>query len=209
MAFYIFHRHSVCLVDRVDLIYSLYSWWEVFGSSSLTTLALGFSCGFISISACGLSTGVCSWGCPGGLGSPPGRTRCGGGAAAWVVGVLAASGTLGSCWLGQQEIQCSRRVWQPVLANTFQYSCLEKPLSEKPGRSQSTGSQGVGHYQYDPTHIDARIILFVAALLQWVEHEVGAAAWFAATLALPSVQGHGLPPLQELWPYQSLFLSLL
>ena len=29
--------------------------------------------------------------------------------------------------LGQQEIQCSRRVWQPVLAHTLQYSCLEKP----------------------------------------------------------------------------------
>ena len=26
MAFYIFHRHRVCLVDHVDLIWSLYSW---------------------------------------------------------------------------------------------------------------------------------------------------------------------------------------
>ena len=34
----------------------------------------------------------------------------------------------GSWWLGQQEIQCSRRVWHPVLANTLQYSCLENPL---------------------------------------------------------------------------------
>ena len=25
----------------------------------------------------------------------------------------------------------------------------------------------------------------------------------------PSVQGHGLPPLQELWPYQSLFFKPL
>ena len=38
MTFYIFHRHRVCLVDRVDLICSLYSWWEGFGSSSLATL---------------------------------------------------------------------------------------------------------------------------------------------------------------------------
>ena len=29
--------------------------------------------------------------------------------------------------LGQQEIQCSRRVCQPVLANMLQYSCLENP----------------------------------------------------------------------------------
>ena len=33
MAFYIFHRHRVCLVDPVDLFCSLYSWWEGVGSS--------------------------------------------------------------------------------------------------------------------------------------------------------------------------------
>ena len=70
MTFYTFHRHRICLVDRVDLICSLYSWWESFGSSSLVTLPLGFNCGFISTSACGSSTGVCSWGCPGRLGLP-------------------------------------------------------------------------------------------------------------------------------------------
>ena len=48
----------VCLVDRVDLICSVYSWWEGFGSSSLATLPLGFNCGFISTSTCGSSTGV-------------------------------------------------------------------------------------------------------------------------------------------------------
>ena len=42
-----------------------------------------------------------------------------------------------------------------------------------------------------------------------VEHEGGTAAWLKGTLAVPTVQGHGLPPPQELWPYQSLFLSLL
>ena len=60
MAFYIFHRHRVYLVDCVDLTCSLYSWWEGLGSSSLATLPLGFNCGFISTSACGSSTGVCS-----------------------------------------------------------------------------------------------------------------------------------------------------
>ena len=68
MTFYIFYKHRVCLVDHVDLICSLYSWWEGFGSSSLATLPLGFNCGFISTSVCGSSTGVCSWGCPRGLG---------------------------------------------------------------------------------------------------------------------------------------------
>ena len=88
MSFYIFHRHSVCLVDRVDLICSLYSWWEDFGSSSLVTLPLGYNCGFISTSGYESSTGVCSWGCPEGLGFAPVRARCGGGTAAWVAGVL-------------------------------------------------------------------------------------------------------------------------
>ena len=41
-----------------------------------------------------------------------------------------------------------------------------------------------------------------------VEHESGAAAWVRGTLVVSSVQGHGLPQLQELWPYQILFLSL-
>ena len=59
MPFCIFHRHRVCLVDRVDLVWSLYSWWAGLGSSSLATLPLGFKCGFISTSTCG-STGVCS-----------------------------------------------------------------------------------------------------------------------------------------------------
>ena len=104
----------------------LYSWWDGFVSSFLATLPMGFNCGFISTSTRGSSTGVCSWGCPGGLGFAP---VYGGGAAAWVAGVLAAPGTQGNWWLGQQDIQCSRRSWQPVLANTLQYSCLENPPS--------------------------------------------------------------------------------
>ena len=58
----------------------------------------------------------------------PVRARCERDAASWVAGVLAAPGTQGVWWLGRQEIQCSRREWQPVLANTLQYSCLENPL---------------------------------------------------------------------------------
>ena len=41
------------------------------------------------------------------------------------------------------------------------------------------------------------------------EQEGSTAAWLEATLVAPSVQGHGLPPLQELWPYQSVLASLL
>ena len=53
MAFDILNRHRVCLADHVDLICSLYSWWEGFGSSSLATLPLGFYYGLISTSHVG------------------------------------------------------------------------------------------------------------------------------------------------------------
>jgi len=76
---------SGCLIV-CNIISSLYSWWEGFASFSLATLPLGFNCGFTSTSVCGSSTGVCSWGCPGGLGFAPVRVKCGGGAAAWVAG---------------------------------------------------------------------------------------------------------------------------
>ena len=42
-----------------------------------------------------------------------------------------------------------------------------------------------------------------------IEREGGAATWLAEILAAPSVQGHGVPSPQELWPHQSLLLSLL
>ena len=165
MTFYIFHRHRVFLVDRMDLICILYRWWEGFGSSTLATLPLGFNCGFISSSACGPSTGVCSWGCPGGLGFAPVRARCGGGAAAWLAGVLAAPASQGSWWLGQQEIQCSRRWWQPVSANTLQYSCLENPSPRQRSLPvHSLQGRRVRHYWSDPACIGARIFLPVAAL---------------------------------------------
>ena len=72
LSIYIFHRHKVCLVDCVDLICSLYHWWEGFEFSSLAILPLGFNCGSVSTSVCELSTGVYSSGCPGGLGLPQG-----------------------------------------------------------------------------------------------------------------------------------------
>ena len=83
-------------------------------------------------------------------------------------------------------------------------------LTEKPGRPQSIGSQRVGHDQSNPECIDARLFFACGSSAPVrVECEGGTAAWLAGTLMAPSVQGHGLPPPQELWPYQSLFSSLL
>ena len=42
-----------------------------------------------------------------------------------------------------------------------------------------------------------------------VKCEGGTAASLVGTLVVPSVQGHGLPWLQELWPYQSFFKPLV
>ena len=165
---YLFHRRRACLADRADLICSLDSWWEGFGSSSSATRPLGFNCGFISTSACGSSTGVCSWSCPGGLGLAPLRARCGDGTAAGVAGVLAAPDTQGSWRLGQQEMQCSRRVWQAVLTDTLQYSCLENPHPwQRSLAGQSTVLRRVRHNGSNPACIDARLFLPVAALPQW------------------------------------------
>ena len=93
MTFYIFHSHRVCLVDRVDLICRLYCWWEGFGSSSLVTLPRVWFVVLFTLLHMRSSTGVFSWGCPGGLGFAPVRARCRGNTAAWVTGVLAVPGT--------------------------------------------------------------------------------------------------------------------
>ena len=77
-------------------------------------------------------------------------------------------------------------------------------LTEKPGRPQSSGLQRVRQDQSDPGHINIRFFIVFAGgspVPMRVEHEGGAAARLAVTLAAPSVQGHRLPPRKELWPY--------
>ena len=178
-----------------------------FWSSSLATLPLCFNCGFTSTSACGSSTGDCSWGCPGGLGSAPARARCGGGAAAWVTGVLASPGTQGSWWLGQQELWCSRRVWQPVLADTLQYSCLENH-SDREAWQATVHRDAKSWTQLRLLHVHRCKTFFFFCLWHLCRSEVVQLLGFRGPLAVPNVQGHRLPQLQELRPDQGLFLSL-
>ena len=84
------------------------------------------------------------------------------------------------------------------------------PLSEKPGRPQSTESQRVGNDQNDPLCIDPRLFFACASSASVrVEPEVGAAACVTGTLVAPSIQGDGLPYPQELCPYQSLLFKCL
>ena len=76
---------------------------------------------------------------------------------------------------------------------------------------QSTGSQRVGHYCSYLVCIGARLFFFAcgSSAPVRVKHEGGIAAWLVRTLAALNVQGHGLPPPQVLWPYQSLFEGLV
>ena len=74
------------------------------------------------------------------------------------------------------------------------------------------GNKKIMFYKVDFWHTDILQYIYLAcgsSAPVRVENEVGTVAWFVGTLAAPSVQGHGLPPSQELWPYQSFFLSLL
>ena len=85
-------------------------------------------------------------------------------------------------------------------------------LTEKPGRPQSTGSQRVSQDRSDPAFINTRLFFSFAcgsSVPVRVEYEGGAAAWLAGTLVVPIVQNHKPPSWQELWPYRSLFSSLL
>ena len=175
---YTFHRHRVCLVDCVDLICSLYKWWECSRSSSLSTLALGFNCGFTFTSACGSLTGVCSWGCPGGCGSALVRARCG---QVWMR-------YRGLGYRGSGSTRYSREFWAMVVGNIVLYKgmatsisqhtpyCLENPPDKEAWqatvhtvlkswtRLKWPWSDPDGHWS---TWIDARLFLPVASLPQW------------------------------------------
>ena len=120
------------------------------------------------------------------------------------------------------------------MANTLQYSCLENPhpTTEKPGRPVCCCCYSRQEYWSGlPFPSPGRPVYRVAK--SWtlpklpcvhrrktffacgssapvrVEHEGGTAAWLVRTLAAPNVQGHGLPPPQDLWRYQSLFEPLV
>ena len=97
----------------------------------------------------------------------------------------------GGCRLGQQETQCSRRVWHqywPICSSILAWRTPS--LTEKPGRPQSTGSQRVGHNRSDPACIDTRFLCVCdSSAPVRVEREDGAVAWLVDTLAAQSVQG--------------------
>ena len=158
--------HRDCLVDHVDLICSMYSWWEGFGSSSLATLPLGFNCGFISTSARG------SWGL---LLRLPWRTwvcPCEGQVWRWC-SCLGCRGSGSPRYSGGLGSEVSRKYsalegygnqYWPIHSSIFAWRAPY--LTEKPGTPQSTGLQRVGQDRSYSACIDARPVLPVAALPQ-------------------------------------------
>ena len=145
-------------LNCVDLICSLYSWWECFGSSSLATLPLGFNCGFYFH----VYTWVIHWGLA------PEAALEGLGLPLWGPGVEVVQ-LLGLQGFWQDQVlrgvgsQGSRKYNVEGYGNQYwsiHFNILAwriPSLTEKLGRPQSTGLQRVGHNQRDPACIDARL----------------------------------------------------
>ena len=111
-------------------------------------------------------------------------------------GTLAAPGTQGSWWLGQQEIRCSRRV--ATHSTTVAW--------RTPRQRSLEGHSSQGHKDLvttEATHIHK--CRTFSSLWQFCPSEDWVWRW-CSCLTVPSVQGHRLPQLQ-LWLYQSLAAS--
>ena len=101
-------------------------------------------------------------------------------------------------------------LWKGMTTSLGQYAPVFLPGEPPPDREawQATVHRVTKSCtQPKRTHVHRRKSFFACGSSAPVkaEHEVGTAAWLVGTLAAPSVQGHGLPQLQELWPCQSLF----
>ena len=93
----------------------------------------------------------------------------------------------------------------------LQYSCLENPLSDREAW-QATVYRVAKSWTLPKQPCVHRCMTFSAcgsSAPVRVEHEGGVAASLVGTLVVPSVQGHRLPLLRELWLYQSFFKTLV
>ena len=96
--------------------------------------------------------------------------------------VLAAQGIQGSWRLGQQEIQCFRKIWQPVLANTLQYSCLESPFPDREAW-QATVYRAAKTLPKQPCAHGCKTSFACGSSVPLrLKHEGGAATWLVRTL---------------------------
>ena len=111
----------------------------------------------------------------------------------------------GSWQQGQWEIRCSRRVWQPT------------PVflpGESPRKRSLAGHSPQGLKELDTPEVILHVQtqdFFLAcgsSAPVRIECEGVTAAWVAGTLVAPSMQGHGLPQPQKVWPFKVFFQPL-
>ena len=99
------------------------------------------------------------------------------------------------------------------MANMLQYSCLENPPDREAWQATVFRvAKSCTRPKWPCVHRHKTFFACgssVPVTVENEENEGGAAAWLAGTHVVPSVQVHGLPPLQKLWPSQSLFPHLL
>ena len=96
------------------------------------------------------------------------------------------------------------------LVSKLQYSCLENPLPDREAWQPTVYrvAKSSSWPKWHCTH-RRRLLACSSSLPVRVECEGGMVSWLVRTLAAPSVQAHGLLPVQELWPCQGLFSSFL
>ena len=209
MSFYIVHRHRVCLFEHVDLICSLYNWQEGFGPSSLATLPARFQL-WLHFHLC---TRAVHWGL---LLRLPWRTWvCPSEVQLW--SWCSFLGCRSSCSTGYSGKLVAREagsmVVQKGMATSIgQHAPVFLPGEPPPPPQQRSLADHSPQRRGELDMTNVTCILRRKTFFAWgnsapvrLRHEGGTAAWLAGTVVMPSMQGHGLPRPEELWPYQSLF----
>ena len=154
----------------------------------LATLPLKLACGFIPTSACGSSTGVCSWGSLGGLGSAALRSEHEGSAAAWITGIPAATGGQGTQQPQAPEVGTVRISW-------FLAASAYRPISIAHCLRHSKGPPTLGIFSTG--RLPA--LAFVEREVQWWFHSLHMTqrqrpASMAAQRSSKSTPNRGLSP---------------
>ena len=134
---------------------------------------------YFHFTACESSMGVCSWVCPGGLGSVPVKARCGGGTVSCVSSTQTAPDTQGSQQLGQQDIWCPTGAWLPIT--------VFLPVEFHRQRNLA----GHSHNWSDAACMDAGLFLSSGSSAPLrIMHGGGAVAWIMGTLAMLTKYEH-------------------
>ena len=224
MSFNIFQKHRICLVDCVDLICSLYSWWEEFGSYSNATLPLGFNCDCLHLCMWVIYRGLLlrlpwrTWVCP----SEDQVWR-------WQpTPVFLLGESPGQRSLAGHSPQHHKDLDMPEATTHAQLQDFLSLLAALSQWASCVGGDAVAWITGTLSMLTIQELWWLLsqeirkALLGFffffllacgnsgpvrTECEAGIAPWIAGTPVVPSVQGHRLPQPQELWPSQSLFLA--